>query len=54
MKREDYNKAVEKVDDFRTFMASHLDELSYMITPFLYGEPDARDFYRPRWVHNTF
>lgn len=43
---EDYVVARDKQQTFQNFVQSTCGKHTYMLTPFLFGEPETRDIYR--------
>jgi hypothetical protein len=47
MTQEQFQNVQSKREQFQVFIESIFGPNSLMVTPFKYGEPEARDIYRP-------
>lgn len=53
MTQEHFVSIQSKRAQFQAFIETIFGNNSIMVSPFSYGEPDARDIYRPRLVHSS-
>lgn len=47
MTEEHFRRVQSKREQFQSFIEQVFGPNSFMVTPFKYGEPDARDVFRP-------
>ena len=51
MSADEFSRVQQKREEFQSFIEGIFGPHALMITPFKFGEPVARDVYRPASVH---